>query len=389
MIEASGLAQGSLRAGAARAKVAVPFPILPAGYPPPRPDVTEANPAIEARAVMLEVGPVKIGIVELDLLTAPRTLVDRIQRDAASLGLSDLWVIASHAHSSMGAYDPRLVSELAGTGRYRADAFEALVVAAKKALNDASASLVPSTITISEGDGSGLNQARSGGEVDPKLTRIELRSEGTARAELWILAAHPTLVPRKPSVLSPDYPGVIDGDDGPVTLVLQGGIGNASAKVPDGDGSLSERFARAVRAKLTTLSGAELTETTLGFSRVSVGLPRPDSSRLSPWFARAAGDNLLCTSADRTAEVRALRLGDTVLIGVPAEPTGIAAAQLERKSGATRVLSLVGGYLGYVEPAERVKARQGESVRQYFGPGLLSSLVDAAELASGAVRPNG
>lgn len=386
-IEAAGLAQGALLAGAARVKVAVPWPVVPAGYGPPRPELRESKPSLEARAVVLEVAPVKVAIVELDLLTIPRALVERVRADAAALRLSDVWVVATHAHSSMGGYDARWVSELAGTGRYREEIFEALAQAAKQALADADAGLGPSVLAVGEGQARELSRPRTGAQVDGKLTRVSLSREGKPLAELWIVSAHPALVGRNPQVLSPDYPGVVDADAGPVRLVLQGAAGNASAQVPEGEGSPGERFARALEEKAlglsATPSGAEVT---LGFSRVAVGTPRPDASRLAPWFARAAGDNLLCGSAPRLAEVGALRLGGAVLLGVPGEPSATAGAALVERSGASRVVSLANGYLGYVEPAETVKQRGGESKRQYFGPQLLERLEEAAALAGRAVR---
>lgn len=382
------MARGALQAGAARAKVAVPFPVVPAGYGPPRTGLTQARPALEARAVVLEVAPVKVAIVELDLLELPSALVKRVRADAATLQLSEVWVVATHAHSSMGGYDARWVSELAGTGRYREDAFEALAGAAKRALAEADAGLGPAALALGEGDAGGLARPRTGAQVDSKLTRLSLSREGRTLAELWIVSAHPTLVPRHPASLSPDYPGLVDADDGPVTLVLQGAVGNASAQVPGGEGALPERFARALAERARGVALATSGEdVALGFSRVQVGTPRPDASRLAPWFARAAGDNLLCGSAPRSAEVDALRLGDLVLLGVPGEPSATAGAALVEQSGATRVVSLANGYLGYVEPAETVRQGGGESKRQYFGPQLLPRLEEAAALAGRAVRP--
>jgi hypothetical protein len=102
-----------------------------------------------------------------------------------------------------------------------------------------------------------------------------------------------------------------------------------------------------------------------------------------PGFTRAAGNNLLCHSSPRVAEVTALALGPLEWLGVPGEPTTGAGAELARRTGATRVLGLTDGYLGYIETADLVKEGQGESRRQYFGPGLLERLGTAAELAAG------
>lgn len=385
-LQAAGLAHGALRAGAARVELSLPYPVTVAGHPPPRPDATRASSPLHARAVVLEVPPVRVGIVSLDLLTAPTSLVERIREEAAGLGFSDVWVIASHAHSSVGGYDPRLVSELAGTGNHREDIPPALTQAAVEALRAANEALAPARVQVAVGEIGALVRARSGGEADPRFTRVQIEGETAPIAELWLVAAHPTLVSRETTTLSPDYPGLLPEEPASV-IVLQTSVGNASAAVPEGEGEAPVRFARALKDAAPRDATALGDSLTLGFSRVTVGAPRPDSSRLVPWFSRAAGDNFLCTSAERTFEVSALRIGDRVWLSVPGEPTYGAARSLEAESGADRVLALTNGYLGYVETAEQVESGAGESKRQYFGPELLEIVGSAAKLAVGAVKP--
>jgi hypothetical protein len=78
-----------------------------------------------------------------------------------------------------------------------------------------------------------------------------------------------------------------------------------------------------------------------------------------------------------------------MLVSVPGEPTSDAAREIQSASSATRVLALTDGYIGYVDTAERVKAGQGESKRQYFGPTLSSVLARAAAAATQALRTAG
>jgi hypothetical protein len=74
------------------------------------------------------------------------------------------------------------------------------------------------------------------------------------------------------------------------------------------------------------------------------------------------------------------------MLGVPAETTAASGVLLERAAGGARVVSLVNGYLGYVEPPDRVERAAGESRRQLFGPGLLESLRFGTEAARAALR---
>lgn len=379
-------AEGQLQAGAARATIEAPWPVVRGGYSPPRPELPRGTPPPEARAVVLQVGAVRMGIVSVDLLTAPSELVARIRTGwMGPEAAGGLWVVASHAHTSLGAYDASIVSQLAGTGRFREDVQDAVVGAAVRALRKAEQTLRPATLWRGDTDIPELVRARSGEGADTRLSRIVLRSANVAVAELLIVSAHPTTAERAPAALDVDYPGAIDDDEGPVTLVLQGAAGNASARVAEGEGAAPTKFARALRDASGAVQLAEVSPVRLAFSRVEVDVPRPDASRLVPSAVRAAGDNLLCASAERTAEVGALKIGDWTWVSVPAELTHAAAGELSSTVAADRFVSLANGYLGYVDTAANVSSGTGESRRQYFGPELLEVLNAGAKRAFDAV----
>jgi hypothetical protein len=163
-------------------------------------------------------------------------------------------------------------------------------------------------------------------------------------------------------------------------------VGNASVAFNEGQGvERAAGFAQALSelADTATLTAAP-SPVRLALARAEVSLPRPDASRLVPSLTRAAGDNFLCSSASRTAEVDALTLGPVELLTVPGEPTTGAGQVLARRTGATGVLGLSGDYVSYVETPELVGQAAGESKRQYYGAGLLERMGNAAQLASEA-----
>ncbi|HZA13121.1 MAG TPA: neutral/alkaline non-lysosomal ceramidase N-terminal domain-containing protein [Myxococcaceae bacterium] len=382
---ASGGGAGELRAGAARAALAPPFPIVVAGYAPPRPEASSAARSLQARALVLEAGNVKVAILSVDLLTVPADVANRVRERVEDLGLSELWLAATHAHSSFGGYDARAVSEIAGTGAFRVEARAAVVEACVRALRSAARAVRPAELEVGEAERPELSRARTGASVDPRITRVRVRApDAPPIAEMWLLAAHPTLAPRERDALSPDYPGWVEGDDAPVTLVLQGAVGNAAAVAPEGSAEASERFAGAVRGAFQSVSIARVDSVAIAFSRVVFGLPRPDARRLVPAIARGPAENLLCGSAERTAVISVLRLGPLTWIALPLEPTADAARAIEAATGA-RPIALVGGYLGYVDGAKAVSEGGGESRRQYFGPQLLEAIERAGSLATSAL----
>ena len=381
-------AEGPWKAGAAKVALAPPYPVAVAGYGLSLPEASGAGLPPQARAVVLAVGELKVGLVSLELMLVPDALVAAVRERSAPLGLNAVLVVATHTHSSFGGYDARLASQLSGTGRFREDALKAAAAGASEALRQAASRLTDVTLEVGEAREPGLVRSRSGGGVpEGALTRVVLRGTGGPVAELLLFAAHPTLVPRKRDVVDPDWPGRLSQlreEPGGVTLVLQGAAGNASAVWNEAEGL--ERVAGYAKAVAALAGKAEPVAAegalALGYARVSVALPRPDASRLVPGYARAAGDNLLCASSARTAEVGALVLGPLHWLLMPGEPTVQAGSALAGRTGASGVLGLVDGYVGYVETPERVEAREGESRRQYFGPLLLERLGAGAELAA-------
>jgi len=80
-----------------------------------------------------------------------------------------------------------------------------------------------------------------------------------------------------------------------------------------------------------------------------------------------------------------LRVGPFVLLGVPGEPSAAAARLLETSAGAGRTVSLVNGYLGYVETREHLAQGEGEAGRQLLAPGFLDALAQGAAAARAAL----
>ncbi|HYI01114.1 hypothetical protein [Hyalangium sp.] len=383
-------AEGALRAGAAKVVLPPPFPVVVAGYPPPRPNASQADPPLHARAVILQAGETRVGLVSLELLSVTGPMVAQIRERASDLGLHGVLVFASHTHSSFGGYDGRLVAQLVGTGRYRESAVDTAVSAASEALHQAAAALADVTLEVGRAAEPGLVLTRSGGETpDGALTRVVLRGASSPVAELLLFAAHPTMVPRQREYVDPDYPGRLSElreAQGGVVLVLQGAVGNASVAFNEGQGvERATAFAQALSGLVDRASPmATPGPTRLAVARAEVALPRPDASRLVPVLTRAAGDNFLCHSAARVAEVSALALGPLELITLPGEPTTGAGQVLAGRTGATGVLGLSGDYLGYMETPELVAQGAGESRRQYYGSSLLERLGAAAQLAAEA-----
>lgn len=375
-----GRGQGYLKAGAARVELKPRYPTTAGGYGPLRSTVDRSLAPLFARALVLEIGGQRLGLVLFDALLVPPQLRDAVGKDLPY----QVWVLATHTHSGPSGFDPRAASELGALGTFSQGDLDVLSQAGRAALEQATASLVPAKVELGEALTEGITVARSGPAADQRLTRVRFDGADGPVAQLVVLAAHPTLVARRPDGLHPDWPGLLasrlEAERGPLTFVLQGAGGNAT--IDRGALPTPEAAAEALATRVKDTPTAEQPEAILAaWSEVQVSLPRPTAERLVPGPLRAAAENALCDDAEDIALVHGLRLGDLRLLFVPFEPSFAAGLVLEQQSKTTRVVSLADGYAGYLETVEAARRDEGEARRQYFSAELLTRVAEGAALA--------
>ncbi len=377
-------AEGALEVGVAKIAVKLDAPVTIGGYGPLRSSAA-AGEQVMARTTLVSVGGTRFALVSLDLLLLPQPLVTAI-REGYDFPII---VTATHTHSSIGQFDRRLAAQVAALGSFDDTVEQALVTAARTAIDTARAHRVAATMELRTFSTAAFTRARSGSAVDERGTEVRfVQGDGAVVGRWLLLAAHPTLAPRRGGVVDTDWPGAVAADGAGVTLVLQTSVGNASI-AKDRFGS-KELVAKALADALDGGS-VELapTEPQLAIASARVELPHPDGSRLAPWPFTRIAENALCARQEMDVEVAMLRFGPLSLLALPVEPSFESAQVLERMSGATRVLALANGYVGYLEPAEVVKAGGGEAKRQWFGPELFERLGKASLLVAMATDRGG
>jgi hypothetical protein len=337
---------------------------------------------VGARALVLAGGGVKLALVSAEVLLVPEALEAEVEAAVADLGLAGLVVAATHTHAGPGGFWDHALGERIATGPYDPRAREAIVRAAAEAIRRADGALAPARVAIARGAAPELARSRSGGAEGARLTAIRVeRPDGARLAELVVFPAHATILGKDNRGISGDWPGrLMAAAPGGVRLFFEGALGDQSVEGPT---RTPEAFAGALSARVDGLaSGAAEAAPALGYAAVEVGIPDVSPGAV-PAFLRRAARNLAGGAFPATGRVEAIRIGDAVLVAVPAEPVAAVADRWRAALPAgAEIVSLSGGYLGYVEAPERVRAGSGEAVRTYFGPELAERLGEAARLAA-------
>jgi hypothetical protein len=384
----AGEGAGALRAGAAAVAFELPEGTPIAGFARLSFRSDGVRDPVGARALVLEAPGLKVALVSAEILLVPEPLEAQVEAAIADLGLGGLVLAATHTHAGPGGFLRSLPFERLATGPYDPRVQEAIVTGIAEAIRRADAALAPARVAIARGAAPDLARSRSGGASGAGLTAIRVdRPDGARVAEVVVFPAHPTILGKENRRLSGDWPGrLMASADGGVRLFVEGAAGDQSVAGPAT--ATPEAFAGALSERIAALpaGGAEAAPA-LAYAAVEAALPDVAPGAV-PAFLRRAARNLAHGALPPTVRVEAVRIGDVVLVAVPAEPVAaVAAAWRASLPACAEIVSLAGGYVGYVEEPERMAAGDGESVRTYFGPELAARLGEAARLAAERVAP--
>jgi hypothetical protein len=379
---------GSLQAGATEVAFALPEGVPIGGFARLSYRSEGVRDPVGARALVLAVPGCKVALASAEILIVPDALEEAVLARISDLGLSGVVLAATHTHAGPGGYWEHALGERIATGGYDPRVRDAIAGALAEAIRGAARALAPARVSVARGTAEDLARSRSGGAEGGRLTVVRVdRPDGAPVAELAVFAAHATILGKANRRLSGDWPGrFLAGGTRGTRLFFQGALGDQSVEGPSGT---PEAFAAAVSARVDALrGGAPDGAPALAYAAVDVALPAPDPGA-APALLRRAARNLAWDAFPATARVEAIRIGDAVLVAVPAEPVAaLAAAWRASLPAGAEIVSLAGGYLGYVEEPERLAAGAGESARTYYGPELAARLGEAARLAGDAVaRP--
>ncbi|QJD78765.1 neutral/alkaline non-lysosomal ceramidase N-terminal domain-containing protein [Spirosoma rhododendri] len=376
----------ALRAGWAKVNITPNFTTATGGYGARQGKHWRVvNDSIYVRAVMLDNGSNRVAIVGLDLLITPPTVVEALKKRLPEVGMrwENVYMGAIHSHNSMGGWAPGLVGQLIAGG-YDERVVPLITNGILSAIKKAQATMAPAELGYGQANGSDLiynRMASSGptGPLDGTVRLLKLKKQTGQTALLCTFAGHATLYDDTASdYLSRDYPGALvdrlEKNDVDFALFMAGAVGstgpevkapNDAAEIKAYSGALVSRIEQTLPAIKTR------TDSTLAMLSLPLGLREPNPRVLGNWRVRPW--LFYAIYGDYPSDLKALHIGNTVMLGTPCDFSGELAVGLlpvaRRDSVNLMITSFEGGYVGYITP-DRYYDRQQYEVREmnWFGP---------------------
>jgi hypothetical protein len=406
LVFGAGAAQASpaLRAGAASVPFALPEAVPLAGFGnrgPGHHAVGQLAP-VGARALVVEKGELRVGIVALDVLIVWPSLREAIEAQVADLELESLLVAATHTHSGPGGYVDHWLAEAGIMGWYQPEVHEALVAAADRALRTAREQAAPARLGSRQTLIPGLtrNRRRAAGPSDSTVPVLRVDGlDGETIATVFSLSAHPTTLSADNLALSPEYPGVararVEALRGGTALFLAGALGDQAPALPgdvlwtdDTSLTLAEQIASSARLgeRLGDLvAGAAGTiplEADPVLARHSARWPLPPVDVRASCVGYVLGP-VLHSSARRTfakeSQLDALRLGDLLILGSPFElSVEVAEAIRAQVHGPLLIAAHTHAWLGYLVAQDDWSRGGYETCLSFHGGDLAPLFVEQA-----------
>ena len=396
--ETNTVARGELAAGFGRARLSptvnapqdVPaegrFRSLPlAGYGNRRGKSAKGvHDDIYIKAVAFKVGDRLGVIVGADALIIPREVAERAVRQLEELGLSreQIYLSATHTHSSLGAWGEGIVAE-SFAGGFQPEArvwFADCIVAA---VRDAVGDLKPAQ--FGHGRFASVEFIRNRlvgglGKVDPEFSYAVVKQNTGKLAVLGVYGAHATVLGGNMMEFSADYPGcwerAVEQATGGMAVFLAGGVGSHSPVPGERGLAGTEQMGQALaRMLLERLPQTPLTNS-VAFGMLGLDVTMPplnvrlsDGVRLRPWLA-----GKFMPAKSRTF-LQVFRIDDSVWISTPCDFSGELALGIKdflRVHGSNAAItSFNGDYVGYVIPSRYYHLNGYEPrLMSFFGPNM-------------------
>ncbi|GAB3943722.1 hypothetical protein GCM10028805_10360 [Spirosoma harenae] len=360
-------AKTSIRAGWAKANITPPYTTPTGGYGARRGKHWHVvSDSIFARAIVLDNGSTKVAVVGLDLLITPPTVAEVLKKRLPEVGLKweSVYMGAIHSHNSIGGWAPGLVGELIA-GEYDEKIVTRIVEGVLKAIRQAQTTMAPAQVGYGQVDATDHIYNRIGHSgptkpLDGLVRLLELKKATGESALICSFAGHATLFEDSMwDYLSRDYPGALvdrlEKKSANFAVFLAGAVGSTG---PEARGKTDfqeiQNYAGDLAARIEqTVPTIRLkSDSTLAMLTLPLGLREPHPRvignwRVRPWLFHAI-------YGDYPSDLKAIRIGQTVMLGTPCDYSGEFVADFkpiaQRRGVNLMITSFDGGYVGYITP---------------------------------------
>jgi neutral ceramidase len=339
--------------------------------------------SIYVRAIVLSNASKPIAIVSCDLLIFPPEVTILLKEKLRTIGFdwSQVYVGTTHTHNSLGAWGKNTVGELFA-GKYDQNTVNFIVYKVLEAIKKAAQNQVSAKIGYGEINAKELVFNRLVGDklgtTDPMIRVLKIQKQTGEVGLFTTFSAHATTLNADKNFLSADYPGeYVKQTSKSVNFVsfIAGAVGSSG---PTGEElyddfkqekAIAEGLSSKVLNEINNIKTQEINALTLSTFEVSLREPQvrfAENWRFRPWVFKTL-------FGDYPAEIKALRIGNNILIGTPCDYSGELMPEVlqvaKSKNLNLIVTSFNGSYVGYITHDRHYDLNSYETrTMNWYGP---------------------
>jgi len=328
-----------------------------AGYAP-RDHFDKVHDSIYVRILGVDNGSVQCFIVSVDLLLFPPALKSKIEAKVTTKNRF-LYFTASHAHSSLGAWNDTVIGNLI-LGKYNERWVDSLASKIVSAMEEISENMKPSSFNYFEADATEYVENRidsEKGDVDGIVRGFKIARDDGSKALFATYSAHPTNISHLSLELSGDYPNALvkkaENNGYNFAMFGAGMVGSHRVKWMEEkefvmcDSVAARLFRKIQGSKENTFVASEISTGVFPIQYGASQLHVLQKFKVRDWVFRGLFTQL-------KGEIDYLKIGNIVMLGMPCDFSGEIfthdglgkAATLKNEK--LLITSFNGDYVGYI-----------------------------------------
>jgi len=330
-----------------------------AGYAP-RNHFDSVHDSLYVRILAINNGAVQCFIISADLLIFPPALKDKIiqQKNTGSPN-QFFYFTATHAHSSLGAWDNSIIGNLI-LGSYNEPWLDSLANKIHLAMDHATEHLKPASINYFEANANEYVENRldpEHGQVDGTIRGLKITRVDGSKGLMVSYSAHPTNISHLSLALSGDYPASLvkqaEHHDFDFAMFASSTIGSHRVKgIAESEFAMCDTVASKLYKKVNEAKITPIKDSTISTSIIPIDYGPSQLHILQNYKVRDWAFKLLFRKLH--GDLRYLKIGNIILLGTPCDFSGeifvrdelgkIAEDQDEKLF----ITSFNGDYVGYI-----------------------------------------